>query len=65
MAVGAGLKTGVGSLDTELEHGAGQGSLDITGNCFGKLIHRGRAGPSRVAGCPLDCGRTRHCIRQQ
>jgi hypothetical protein len=44
-AVGEGLKIGFGSLDTEVEHGAGQYSLDITGSRFGKLIHRDRAGP--------------------
>ena len=44
-ALGEGLKIGFGSLDTEVEHGAGQYSLDITGSRFGKLIHRDRAGP--------------------
>ena len=33
-AVGEGLKIGFGSLDTEVKHGAGQDSLDITGSCF-------------------------------
>jgi hypothetical protein len=43
--VGEGLKIGFGSLDTEVEHGAGQYSLDITGSFFSKLIHRDRVGP--------------------
>jgi len=33
-AVGEGLKIGFGSLDTEVEHGAGQYSLDISGSRF-------------------------------
>ena len=44
-AVGEGLKISFGLLDTEVEHGAGQYSLDIIGSRFGKLIHRDRAGP--------------------
>ncbi len=44
-AVGEGLKIGFGSLDTEVEHGAGQYSPDVIGSRFGKLIHRDRAGP--------------------